>query len=273
MNADSVAVAASKRVFDVTVVGAGISGLVAAHRLKLSGLDVLLIDAGARAGGVIGSVARDGCLFERGPNSALDTTPLIGELVASLGLEGELRFASEAAEKRYVVRGGVLTALPDLARRVPVEPAVFALGQAGAAARAVPAPGRARCRGVDRGLRAAPPRRRIPRLRDRPLRRRHLCRRPRADLGARRVPEAARPRTTLGQPGPRPDLRCARAAAPEGDGEEQREELLIRRRHADPDRCAGGNDRRHRLAHARHPAGARCRWCLHTAGRAAGRRR
>jgi oxygen-dependent protoporphyrinogen oxidase len=112
MNADSVAGADSKRVFDVIVVGAGISGLVAAHRLKRSGRDVRVIDAGARPGGVIGSVARDGCLFERGPNSALDTTPLIGELVASLGLAGELRFASEAAEKRYVVRGGVLTALP-----------------------------------------------------------------------------------------------------------------------------------------------------------------
>ena len=112
MNADSVAGAASKRVFDVIVVGAGISGLVAAHRLKLAGRDVRVIDAGARPGGVIGSVARDGCRFERGPNSALDTTPLIGELVASLGLAGELRFASEAAEKRYVVRTGVLTALP-----------------------------------------------------------------------------------------------------------------------------------------------------------------
>ncbi len=112
MNDDSVAGAASNRVFDVIVVGAGISGLVAAHRLKLAGRDVRVIDAGARPGGVIGSVARDGCRFERGPNSALDTTPLIGELVASLGLAGELRFASEAAEKRYVVRGGVLTALP-----------------------------------------------------------------------------------------------------------------------------------------------------------------
>ena len=112
MNADSVAGADSKRVFDVIVVGAGISGLVAAHRLKRSGRDVRVIDAGARPGGVIGSVARDGCLFERGPNSALDTTPLIGELVANLGLAGELRFASEAAQKRYVVRGGVLTALP-----------------------------------------------------------------------------------------------------------------------------------------------------------------
>jgi oxygen-dependent protoporphyrinogen oxidase len=71
-----------------------------------------VIEAGARAGGVIGTQTRDGCLFERGPNSALDTTPLISELVAELGLGAQMRFASEAAAKRYVLRDGVLTALP-----------------------------------------------------------------------------------------------------------------------------------------------------------------
>lgn len=100
------------RVWDVIVVGAGISGLVAAHRLKRRGLQVQLIDAGARAGGVISSVAHAGCLYERGPNSAMDTTPLIGELVAALGLQAQLRFASEVSNRRYVVRGGTLMALP-----------------------------------------------------------------------------------------------------------------------------------------------------------------
>jgi len=99
-------------VFDAVVVGAGISGLVAAHRLKRAGFRVQLLDAGEQPGGVIGTVTRDGCLFERGPNSALDTTPLIGELVNELGLTSAMRFASDVAEKRYVVRGGVLTALP-----------------------------------------------------------------------------------------------------------------------------------------------------------------
>jgi oxygen-dependent protoporphyrinogen oxidase len=98
--------------FDVLVVGAGISGLVAAYRLKRAGFTVQVIEAGSRPGGVIGTVARDGCLFERGPNSALDTTPLIGELVAALGLGAQMRFASEAADKRYVMRDGVLTPLP-----------------------------------------------------------------------------------------------------------------------------------------------------------------
>lgn len=104
--------AAGPRVFDAVVVGAGISGLVAAYRLQGAGWTVQVLDAAARPGGVIGSVSRDGCLYERGPNSALDTTPLIGELVAALGLGSHLRFASKTADKRYVVRGGVLTPLP-----------------------------------------------------------------------------------------------------------------------------------------------------------------
>ena len=103
---------APSRVFDVVVVGAGISGLVTAYRLQAAGLAVQVLDAAPRPGGVIGSVARDGCLFERGPNSALDTSPLIGELVAALGLGPQLRFASAVADKRYVVRDGVLLALP-----------------------------------------------------------------------------------------------------------------------------------------------------------------
>jgi protoporphyrinogen/coproporphyrinogen III oxidase len=97
---------------DVLVVGAGISGLVAAYRLKLAGFTVQVIEARTRPGGVIGTVARDGCLFERGPNSALDTTPLIGALVDALGLGAQMRFASQVADKRYVMRDGALTPLP-----------------------------------------------------------------------------------------------------------------------------------------------------------------
>lgn len=112
MNTDLAVPAGTQCVLDAIVVGAGISGLAAAHRLKRSGFAVQVIEAAARPGGVIGTVTRDGCRFERGPNSALDTTPLIGELVDHLGLNDALQFAAPAAEKRYVVRGGVLTALP-----------------------------------------------------------------------------------------------------------------------------------------------------------------
>ena len=97
---------------DAVVVGAGISGLATAFGLRNAGLRVQVIDAAPRAGGVIVTVARDGFQFERGPNSALDTTPLIGELVDALGLRARWRVASEASNRRYVVRNGRLLALP-----------------------------------------------------------------------------------------------------------------------------------------------------------------
>jgi oxygen-dependent protoporphyrinogen oxidase len=112
MEAQPMTPQADAKVRDAIVVGAGISGLVAAYRLKQAGFAVQVLDADVQPGGVIGSVVRDGCLFERGPNSALDTTPLIGELVTSLGLDAEMRFASAVADTRYVVRDGKLTPLP-----------------------------------------------------------------------------------------------------------------------------------------------------------------
>jgi len=66
--------------------------------LRYAGLSVQLLEAAAGPGGVIGSVPRDGCLFERGPNSALDTALLIGERVAGLGLHGQMRMASKDHE-------------------------------------------------------------------------------------------------------------------------------------------------------------------------------
>ncbi len=99
--------------FDAIVVGAGVSGLCAAHELRRAGLSVLVVEAGARPGGVIGSVAREGCLYEIGPNSAMDTSPLIGELVETLGLRSRWRLASDASSaNRFVVRDGRLNALP-----------------------------------------------------------------------------------------------------------------------------------------------------------------
>ena len=97
---------------DVIVVGGGISGLAAAFGAQQRGASVEVLDAGARAGGVIGTVHRDGALYEVGPNSALDTTPLINELLDALGIRGERADASAVAATRFIVRDGKPIALP-----------------------------------------------------------------------------------------------------------------------------------------------------------------
>jgi oxygen-dependent protoporphyrinogen oxidase len=98
--------------FDTIVIGAGISGLTAAHRLAKLSRWVAILDAGTQAGGVIGTRRRDGFLYEAGPNSTLDTTPLINALLDELGIAKERMDASAVAATRYVVRGGKLIALP-----------------------------------------------------------------------------------------------------------------------------------------------------------------
>ena len=97
---------------DVLVIGGGISGLATAFGLKQRGASVEVFEAASRAGGVIGSRHHGGALYERGPNSTLDTTPLINTLLDALGIRGERRDAAAVATTRYIVRGGRLVALP-----------------------------------------------------------------------------------------------------------------------------------------------------------------
>jgi oxygen-dependent protoporphyrinogen oxidase len=73
----------------VVVIGAGISGLVCAFRLKMLGVDVTLLEKSDRVGGVIQSERVDGYLIERGPNSSQGTEELVA-LVEELGITSEL---------------------------------------------------------------------------------------------------------------------------------------------------------------------------------------
>lgn len=97
---------------EVIVVGAGLSGLATAFLLHRRGVRVEVLEASARPGGVIASKRRDGALYELGPNSGLDTTPLVNELLAAAGIAGERLDARPEAARRYILRGGRLIALP-----------------------------------------------------------------------------------------------------------------------------------------------------------------
>jgi protoporphyrinogen/coproporphyrinogen III oxidase len=73
----------------VVVIGAGISGLACAYRLKALGVDVLLLEGSSRVGGVIQSERIDGFLIERGPSSSQGTEELMA-LIDELGILDEL---------------------------------------------------------------------------------------------------------------------------------------------------------------------------------------
>lgn len=97
---------------DVLVVGAGICGLVTAFQLKERGASVEILEAAPRAGGVIGTRHRNGALVEHGPNSTLDSSPAINELLDRVGLRAERIAANPVATTRFIVREGKLVALP-----------------------------------------------------------------------------------------------------------------------------------------------------------------
>ena len=111
----------------VLVVGAGISGLVTAWRLQQAGIEVTVLEAEARAGGTIGTTREQGCLVETGPNSTLDTSPLIAPLLEDVGLAGERIEARAEAKKRFILRGGRLLALP-LSPPALIATPLFSLG-------------------------------------------------------------------------------------------------------------------------------------------------
>lgn len=97
---------------DVLVIGAGISGLVTASQLQAGGARVGVLEAAPRPGGAIGSRREQGILVEAGPNSMLETTPRIAELVRACGLEGERIEPGPEAKNRFVLRGGRLHPVP-----------------------------------------------------------------------------------------------------------------------------------------------------------------
>jgi oxygen-dependent protoporphyrinogen oxidase len=96
---------------DVIVVGAGISGLTAAYVLQQQGLNVTVLDAGNRAGGLIQSVEEDGFLMENGPQTfAPGRAPELLALCQALNLD--LEAANPHASRRYLYLKSRLTSLP-----------------------------------------------------------------------------------------------------------------------------------------------------------------
>jgi len=96
----------------IVILGAGISGLTTAYILRKDGFDVTILEKNGQAGGTMESTRIDGYLFDKGPNSGLETTPLIGELVRELHIEGEFLYGSQEANKRYILRNNQLHPLP-----------------------------------------------------------------------------------------------------------------------------------------------------------------
>lgn len=74
----------------VVVVGAGLAGLVAAWQLRQSGGDVLVLESGRQAGGVVVTERRAGFVVEGGPDGFLAADSDIADLARELELDDQL---------------------------------------------------------------------------------------------------------------------------------------------------------------------------------------
>ena len=92
------------------VIGGGISGLVCAYALQKAGVDIWVVEASPRPGGVIHSVRRDGYLLELGPQSFSGTSEL-RSLCADFGIAEQL-LEAPSHSPRYVLVNGRLQAVP-----------------------------------------------------------------------------------------------------------------------------------------------------------------
>jgi protoporphyrinogen/coproporphyrinogen III oxidase len=99
----------------VVVVGGGISGLAAAHRLLslAPGTPLILVEGDSRLGGKIATERAGGFLIESGPDSFLAAKPRGVGLCEELGLGGELQGITPRPHRAYVLRGDGLHELPE----------------------------------------------------------------------------------------------------------------------------------------------------------------
>ncbi len=101
------------------VIGGGITGLAAAYRLKTEAekrdipLDLKLLEASNRVGGVIQTEHRDGFVIEHGPDAFISTKPWAKALCEELGIDKHLISTNSKVRRSFVVRNRKLIPVPE----------------------------------------------------------------------------------------------------------------------------------------------------------------
>jgi len=103
----------------IVIIGGGISGLAAAHHLiELSSaqhrpIEITLLEASNRLGGIIQTEQRDGFLIERGPDSFISEKPEALELARRLNIDTHLIETNENHRRSFILRKGKLRSVPE----------------------------------------------------------------------------------------------------------------------------------------------------------------
>lgn len=95
------------------MVGGGISGLAAAHRLLMAGAKVTVVEKSSRLGGKVMTEHSDGFLIEGGPDSFVSGKGSVVELACELGLTDRIISSRPEHKGSYVWWRGRLHPLPE----------------------------------------------------------------------------------------------------------------------------------------------------------------
>ncbi|VAX27051.1 Protoporphyrinogen IX oxidase, aerobic, HemY [hydrothermal vent metagenome] len=116
----------------IVIIGGGIAGLAAAHRLqeeitKGASLQCVVVEAMDQFGGKIATERFDGFVIERGPDSFISQKPAAIALCKKLGLGDRLVGTNQEQTKTYVYTGKKLVTMPDgLSLMIPTQFLPFA---------------------------------------------------------------------------------------------------------------------------------------------------
>jgi oxygen-dependent protoporphyrinogen oxidase len=99
----------------IAIIGGGISGLAAAHRLREldPSAEVTLFESSNRVGGVLETVRRDGWLIERSADMFTTREPWALDLCRRIGIAEELIETDARYRRAFVVRRGRLIPIPE----------------------------------------------------------------------------------------------------------------------------------------------------------------
>ncbi len=101
------------------VIGGGITGLAACYRLQREAatrdipLDITLLEASGRVGGVVETEHRDGFLIEHGPDAFISTKPAAKALCEELGIADQFIGTNPKVRRSFVIRNGTLYPVPE----------------------------------------------------------------------------------------------------------------------------------------------------------------
>lgn len=97
----------------IAIIGSGITALAQAWKLTREGQDCTVLESSDRFGGAIQSYRHEEYLAEEGPNSIQINSRAVDTFLRSIpGLDERIVEADPVADKRFIVRNGLLHAVP-----------------------------------------------------------------------------------------------------------------------------------------------------------------